>query len=307
MDVNKTLEENQIKNKNTIVINIQKDKINGGNETEKKNNNKEGKDNKIKSSKINKDKENKGNLNNDKMSVIIEDENQKSYSLICKKNDIFSSLEIKLFEKDSSLKNKKHNYYVDNKKIDISKTLEQNNITHGTIIYYKIEENNEDEEISVIIRTTDQTIKYPIICKKNDKFKILEQKLYKKYPNLENEQHYYICNGIFIDIEKTIEENKIKESDQIIYNIVDIEENEDINVNIKSSNQNFEFSFKCKKSDKFELLEKKLYEKYPDLKNEKHYYLCDGMKIDIGKTIEENKIKDNANISFNIDIYDILI
>ena len=45
----------------------------------------------------------------------MKDEKQKIHSFICKKSDKFSSLEIKLFEKDPSLKNKKLNYFVDNK------------------------------------------------------------------------------------------------------------------------------------------------------------------------------------------------
>ena len=223
LDVNKTLEENQIKNKKPIVIKIQKDILNKGNKTSKKNNN-EGKieENKKEERKINKPKVN----------------------------------------------------------------------------------NNEDEEISVIIKSSDQTIKIPFICKKSDKFKILEQELYKKLPNLKKEEHYYLCNGNVIDIEKTIEENKIKDSDILIININEIEEKDDINVIIKSTDQNIKFSFKCKKSEKFKLVENKLYEKYPNLKNEEHYYICNGIKIDIEKTIEQNKIKDNDIILYNIQIFE---
>ena len=223
LDVNKTLEENQIKNKKSIVIKMQKDILNKGKKTSKKNNN-EGKkeENKKEESKINKPK-----------------------------------------------------------------------VT-----------NNEDEEISVIIKSSDQAIKSSFLCKKGDKFKILEQKLYKRFPNLKKEEHYYLCNGNIIDIEKTIEENKIKDGANILYNINEADEKDDINVIIKSIDQNIEFSFKCKKSEKFKLVEKKLYEKYPNLKNEEHYYICNGIKIDIEKTIEQNKIKDNDNILYNIHIFE---
>ena len=109
------------------------------------------------------------------MSVIIEDENQNSYSLICKKTDYFSSLEKKLFKKEPSLKNKYHYYIINNEKIDISKTIEQNNITDSSTIYYKIgeseEENNKDDEkISVIIKSSSQDFKASFICKGSDKF-----------------------------------------------------------------------------------------------------------------------------------------
>ena len=99
-------------------------------------------------------KGNNENANNGKISVIMEDENQNSYSFICQISDKFSSLEKKLFKKNPSLENIKLNYLINNNKIDISKTLEENNITDGSIIYYKIQEsNNEDDEISVIIKS----------------------------------------------------------------------------------------------------------------------------------------------------------
>ena len=204
LDINKTLEENQIKNKKAIVINILKDKLNKGNETSKNNNNER---------KTEDNNEGKTEDNKEEKSEIIKE--------------------------------------------------------------------NEDEEISVIIKSSDQTIKSSFMCKKSDKFKVLEQKLYKKYPNIKNEGHYYLCEGNKIDIEKTIEENKIKDNANILYiNDSENEENEEINVNIESTDQNIKFSFKCKKSDKFKLVEQKLYEKYPNLKNEEHYYICNGIKID---------------------------
>jgi hypothetical protein len=57
------------------------------------------------------------NTNNDKISVIMESENQNKYSFICKLSDKFSSLEIELFKKDPSVKDKKLNYLIDNKEI----------------------------------------------------------------------------------------------------------------------------------------------------------------------------------------------
>ena len=232
----------------------------------------------------------------------MEDEHQKSDSFICQKSDKFSSLEIKLFKKYPSLKNKSFNYLINNKEIDISKTLEENNIADGSIIYYKMQEiNNEEDEIPVIIQSYDQTIKSSFICKKRDKFKVLQQKLYEKYPNLKEKEHYYLCRGGIIDIEKTIEENKIKDSDiLIIKEIEEDEEDEEINVNITSSDQNINVSIKCKKNDKFKVLEEKLYEKYPNLRFKNHHYLCNANYINIEKSIEENRIKDNdALMIFN--------
>ena len=247
IDINKTIEENQIK-KNTTIIIIPEEQL------YKENNS------------------NQGNVNDVKISVIMEDENQNSDSFICKINDKFSSLELELLKKYPLLNGKKLNYLIDNKKIDISKTLEQNNITNGSTIYYKIEKNiGGDEEISVIIESLNQSIKSSFICKKSEKFKELEQKIYEKYPNLKNEKHFYLCKGNIIDIEKAIEENKIKDNDIILINITNDTiitfkaeinnnpDNEDISVIIKSMNQDFKSSFICKKTDKFVALKQKLY------------------------------------------------
>ena len=235
LDFNKTLEENQIKNKKSIVINIQKE---GNNDkTKNKNKNSENNNNKGKTQgnkmennkKINNEenkqeknqKENKGNINNDEISVTMEDEDKKKYNLKCKINDEFQSLEIELFKNNPSLKDQKINYFINQKNIDISNTIKQNNIKNGSIIYYKIDKSiNEDpEEISVIIKSMDQDFKSSFICKKSDKFKVLEQKLYKKKPELKNKSLFFIYVGNIIDVEKTIEENKIKDGGFIIYNI----------------------------------------------------------------------------------------
>ena len=178
-----------------------------------------------------KNREDRENRENNLLSVIIEDENQNSYSLICKKTDYFSSLEKKLFKKEPSLKNKYHYYIINNEKIDISKTIEQNNITDSSTIYYKIgeseEENNKDDEkISVIIKSSSQDFKASFICKGSDKFKVLVQDLYKKIPELKNKLLYYLYNGDMIDVEKTIKENNIKDSAIIIYNIYEFFDHE---------------------------------------------------------------------------------
>ena len=58
----------------------------------------------------------------------------------------------------------------------------------------------------MIIKSSDLAIKSSFICQKGDKFIVLQQKLYEKYPNLKKKEHYYLCNGNIVDIEKTISE-----------------------------------------------------------------------------------------------------
>ena len=63
-----------------------------------------------------------------------------------------------------------------------------------------------------------------------------------------------------------------------------------------TSDQNIYYSMICKSTEKFIELEKRLYIKFPEYKEVKKYYYANGHKIDINKTIEDNKIKDNEII-----------
>jgi len=273
----------------------------------------------------------------EKISVIIEDENQKDYSFICKKTDIFSSLEEKLFKKEPSLRNKEHYYTINDKEINISKTIEENNIDDGSTIYYKtrIENNNEigkenngkksevinqveisnvnvvntekekkiiGNKISVIIEDENQNA-YSLICRTTDKFPSLEKKLFKKFPKLKDYRYYYTINNKNVSFLKTLEENGITDGSTInCYKINDEDiEDEFMVVTIQTTNQDINRPIACKKTDNFKFLEEKLYEKNPDLRNKTLTYLCGGNNLDVKKTLEENKIKNYDVILINIE------
>ena len=307
IDISKTIEENNIVDGSNIYYKIDED-------------NKEPVP--PKKSVVNK-KETEKKISNEKISVIITDENQKDYSFICKKSDIFSSLEEKLFEKESSLRNKEHHYIVNNQKIDISKTIEENNIIDGSIIYYKINEDKNkpepsiesivtidnikkennliNEKMSVIIEDEEQNA-YSFICRKTDKFSSLEKKLFKKVPSLKSQRHYYTINNKSVYFSKTLEENNIVDGSIVYYKIDDEDyDDEFMAVIFLSTGQNIEIPIVCKQTDKFKVLEEKLYEKEPDLKKIKHYYLCRANQIYVGdeKTLEMLNIKDCDQILIN--------
>ena len=62
------------------------------------------------------------------------------------------------------------------------------------------------------------------------------------------------------------------------------------------------YNIKCKKTDLFVDLEKKLYRDYPQFKEVETYFQVGATKINRFKTVEQNKIKDNDVISvFRID------
>ena len=70
----------------------------------------------------------------------------------------------------------------------------------------------------IIFQSIDFKINYSIICKNTDRFNMIENILYDKYPEYIEKENYYIANGIKINKNKTIEQNKIKYSDIIILN-----------------------------------------------------------------------------------------
>ena len=74
--------------------------------------------------------------------------------------------------------------------------------------------------IKVNFISTDQQINCSLECNKNEKFNKLENLLYKQYPQFNDPKTYFIVNGIKVEKDKTLEENKIKNNDTIMVNKV---------------------------------------------------------------------------------------
>ena len=149
------------------------------------------------------------------------------YAFICKRSDRFSTVLEKLYKqrkeyrdqnKELIIRNKitdNNSTFEENKIIDINLTLEENNIKDGDIIEYKIKEEEEEEEdpneISVIFRNA--KFKTSLICNKKDIFKDLKDKFLEKKKEYKNV--FFVANGNIVDTNKSIEENKIKDNDNI--------------------------------------------------------------------------------------------
>jgi len=69
--------------------------------------------------------------------------------------------------------------------------------------------------MSVIIVSKDEAIYFSSLCKNTDKFTRIEELFYEKYPEYKKKGNYFIINGNKINKEKTLEENKISNSDII--------------------------------------------------------------------------------------------
>ena len=88
-----------------------------------------------------------------------------------------------------------------------------------SLIPFDIEDGQE--LMFVIICTYDQ-INYPMICKKSQTFKSLEDSLYEKKPEYKETKQYFLCNTNIIEASKTLEENNINDGDTIL--MIKIEE-----------------------------------------------------------------------------------
>ena len=163
------------------------------------------------------------NENNDlknKNNQLINENNDlknKNNQLIYEYND----LKNKLFEKENDLiKYKLKNENLLN--LFNNKNTEENE-KKIIELYKRIEqlENENKQLIPIIFHSSDQKINHAIICKKSDIFNQIENELFKKYPEYRENDCFFIVNGNKINTHKTIEENKIKENDVIMMNIIE--------------------------------------------------------------------------------------
>ena len=83
---------------------------------------------------------------------------------------------------------------------------------------YPIDLLEGEKLISVIFSSFDEKIHYSVICKNTEKFIKLEEKLYTNYPEYSETENYFTANGKPISKFKSLEQNKIKNSDVIILN-----------------------------------------------------------------------------------------
>ena len=82
---------------------------------------------------------------------------------------------------------------------------------------YPLKLKKNEKLISVIIRSTDQKVLYPIMCKNTDSIFKLENELHKVYPNIQFSKYFYSFNGNAIkDKSQTLEQNKIKNCDILL-------------------------------------------------------------------------------------------
>ena len=72
-----------------------------------------------------------------------------------------------------------------------------------------------------------------------------------------------------------------------------------ISVIFTSDDQNIHFSVICKITEKFNRLEEKLYNEYPEFSKTNNYFVVNGNRIEKFKNLEENNIHNSDIIILN--------
>ena len=139
--------------------------------------------------------------------------------------DNFIKCKEKLYDEYPELKNKNIYFISNGNIIKQNATLEENRIKNSDVIVI-CEVDNEDElsteniidEHIVLVHfiSTDQNINYFAPCRDSDIFTKLEKKLYDEYPELKNKNIDYLLNGMLINKNATLKENRVKNGDVIL-------------------------------------------------------------------------------------------
>ena len=150
-------------------------------------------------------------INNSEDDLNIENEN---------KNELidFNELLIKEIKKfnDSININEDKNISNLDKDITIKQLYKDMDELKKQLSLYPLELSKGEKLMAVIFSSLNENILYSIICKNTEKFSKLEQKLYNKYPEYSKSNNYFLVNGNRINKYKTLNENKIKNSEIII-------------------------------------------------------------------------------------------
>ena len=81
---------------------------------------------------------------------------------------------------------------------------------------FPFELSEKEKMISIIMLTSDQNVVTSFICKNTDKFDSIEKKFYELYPEYQQKNTKFINKKNLINNDKSLEENKINNTDIII-------------------------------------------------------------------------------------------
>ena len=187
-----------------------------------------------------------------------------------------SNLNKKVLNLDKTIKD------LNDKNLELNNTIE---ILNNTITNLKKEENDYKCAINQVYTQNADLLK---------KIKEMEEKEKNKIENKREE--------MLISLMKKLEvkENEIKMMKEVLP--FDLKAGETLLPLIfVTSDQKVHYSLICKDSEKFNSVENRLYEVYPQYEEEENYFTANGIKITKSKTLKENGIK-YSNIILMIPI-----
>ena len=178
--------------------------------------------------------------------------------------------EEEIIKENERFKKERNNKKGDNNE-DINELKKQNLNLRNEIEQLKDklnEERNKNQKLTLKLEELKN-----ILNKEKKDFLLFQKRMSEKITELDK---YYNKK---LEKFKSIFPFKISEDDKIITTI------------FMTSDENIHYPMICKSTEIFIELEKRLYIKYPEYKEKQNNYYANGHKIDIKKTLDDNKIK----------------
>ena len=149
---------------------------------------------------------------------LLEDELLKANKIIKEKDDINYQLKLDIKEKEEKLI--KNGEKITILEADVkSKNIEIKRLKIDLKV--KMEEDKDNKLINVTFQSSDSIINTTISSFENDKFNILEEKLYVEYEQYRDTNNVFLVSGNQVLRFKTLKENKIKDGQVVIMNVFD--------------------------------------------------------------------------------------
>ena len=168
-----------------------------------------------------------------KLENKITEENEKNKSLELKIKELNSEMDLikEKYDKLKSLQEIREKMPLDNSEIrnslyeSVFEKEKEIKELKMKLIRYPLLLNDGDKLMSLIFTSADQVIHHSVICKNNELFSEVENRLYDDgFPEYKESENFFTFNGLKINKNKTVEENNIKNSDIIILNVLDDED-----------------------------------------------------------------------------------
>ena len=126
----------------------------------------------------------------------------------------------KMFDECAKLVNNGHSYPNTNHVLTYqSNVINHNNFNPNPVINTNNRINEQPQGYTAEIIAVDffyQGTTYPVACMSSDILSKVENNLYLRYPELKNNNNYFISKGKVMNSEMTLEQNGIKNGDKIL-------------------------------------------------------------------------------------------